>query len=314
MSLNILNITPVNKSINIPIDTTILVELDGPVDPFTVINGISLYTVSSGLWTGPDSAILDEPDISGIQENEDYVQYALRYTIDGNKIFIQPITSLLPDLTYYLSIFPGNDTSRYLSSPTTAEPTYLRDSSSDGIINILSAYTGNINGTFTLEIIGPNILDVTKNGEAVGEFEYKDGEELNLGELKISISNTFDIGDTISIDVFKAQGLTSIYKTSFVTGKYTTFEPHSQSLTVPPGNILDQLILPLKIVSTIPDNLSINNDRCNPITIKFNKPIKTDQNITSKIRITRQDILNELKRDISYYYKINNDTIKIYLV
>lgn len=314
MSLNIINITPVNGSINVLLDQTFLIEFDAPVDPFTVVNGISLYTIQNGLWSGPDLAILDSSTNNILDTTtDDYLQFSLKYTIDNNKIYITPVGSLVPDRTHFLSIFPGNDPSRYISTLTTSDPIYSIVSSGANL-NILSAYTGNDNNTFDITISANNKIDVTKGSSYVGEFPYILGEEINLGELKISLTGIFNIGDNISIDVFKAQGLTSVYKTSFTTSKYNTLTPQSEDISTLPGNILDKLEIPLTIISTIPENLSINNNRCNPITIKFNKSLNTSQDLLSKINIIKTNIITGLKRNISFYYKVNNDTVKIYLV
>jgi hypothetical protein len=314
MSLSVLNMTPVDGSINLPLDSTFLIEFDSPIDPFTVKNGISLYTISTGLWTGPDLAILDTSSNSLDNSPDEFIQYQFNYTLNGNQLFIKPTSSLVPERQHYISIFPGDDTSRFISSVTVSEPIYLRSASASGTLEIVSSYTGNTNDTFVIDILSGNRIDVTKGAIYVGEFTYQQLQEVDLGELKVSFSGSFDIGDSISIDVFKASGLTSIYKTTFETSKYNTLTPESTSLTVPPGNILDQLQNPMRIVKTIPDNVTFNNVKYNPITIKFNRPIKSPQELMDKIKIKRIDMILDQKRDINFYYKINNDTLKIFLL
>jgi hypothetical protein len=309
MALNILNITPVDKSINIPIDSSFLIEFDSPVDPFSILSGISIYTISDGLWSGPDTAILEN---SG-GTTGDYLQSSFNYTIQDNKVFIKSLQPLLAEKTYFITILPGDDATRFISSTTVSEPIYIRSIASSGTCEIVSSYIGTTNDTFAIYITAGNKIDVTKGVNYLGEFNYVNGQEVDLGELKISLNGTFDIGDGIDINVFKAGGVSSIYKTSFETSKYTTLIPQSQSLTTPPGNILSQLILPLSIVSTIPDNLSANNNKCNPIIIKFNKNISPSDNIEDKINIKRISMDTSRISSISFYYKINNNILKLFM-
>lgn len=309
MALNVLNITPVDKSINIPIDSTFLVEFDSPIDPFTILNGISIYTIADGLWSGPDTAILENHDGT----TGDYIQASFSYTLEDNKVFLKPIEPLLKEKTYFITVLPGNDSTRFVSSSTVSDPTYIKSTASSGSCEILSSYTGTNNSTFTIDITGVNTVDITKGLEYLGEFTFTPGVELDFGELSISLNNLFDIGDQIIINVFKASGVTTIYKTSFETSKYITLTPQSTSLTVPPGNILSQLVTPLKIIGTIPEDLSVNNEKCNPVVIKFNKPIKPDDNIIDKIKIKRTSVDTSVINSISFYYKITNNTLKIFM-
>lgn len=310
--LNILNITPINNSINIPIDSEFLIEFDQPVDPFSIGFGINIYTIGDGIWSGPDLAILDTKLDTPATYGE-FQPYEFSYNINNNRIYIKTSKALMPERIHYISILPGNDATRFVSKPTFSAPVYERIATSSGILEVVSSYVGSENTTYIIDIVGVDKIDVIKGTQYINEFTFTNRQEIDLGDIKVSLTGTFDIGDTINIDVFKAEGLESIFKTTFTTAKYTTFNPQSQSLTVPPGNILNQESIPFKIVKTIPENMSIDNNRYNPITIKFNKNIDTHQNIMDKIRITKTDFTTSKKVDISYYYKINGDTIKIYL-
>ncbi len=309
MSLNVLNITPVDKSINIPIDSTFLIEFDSPIDPFTILNGISLYTIADGLWSGPDTAILENHDGT----TGDYIQASFSYTIEDNKVFLKPIEPLLQEKTYFITVLPGNDSTRFVSLLTVEEPTYIKSIPSSGACEILSSYTGIDNSTFTIDITSPSTIEITKGITYLGEYTFTPNEELDIGELSMSFNNLFNIGDQIVINVFKASGVSIIYKTSFETSKYITLTPQSTSLTVPPGNILSQLVSPFKIIGTIPEDFSINNEKCNPIVIRFNKPIKIDDNIIDKIKIKRTSVDTSKVSLISFYYRITGNTLKIFM-
>lgn len=308
MSLNVLTVTPSNNSINIPIDNNIVITFDSNLDPFSILNGITLYTENQGLWSGPDLALLDTKYRDVLDFSTDYVTFPVTYTVTNNTVTLTPTIPLLPNKEYFVSIFPGNNAERFVSTITVQEPEYTRDGTSTGTVNITSSYTGTTNGTYLLTFTGARSFSASFGATYLDDYSFTtDNEVVNLGNIKISFTGTFDSGDIIEIDVVQAGGLSSIVKTSFTTSSLTT--------TVPISDKLKELVLDsdLYIVQTIPQNLSINNAKCNPITIKFNKNIDPSQDIINKIIITKKSFDARPEKIVSYYYKITNNIIKIYL-
>lgn len=308
MSLNVLTVTPSNNSINIPIDNNIVITFDSNVDPFSILNGITLYTENQGLWSGPDLALLDTKYRDVLDFSTDYVTFPVTYTVTNNTVTLTPTIPLLPNKEYFVSIFPGNNAERFVSTVTVQEPEYTRDGTSTGTVNITSSYTGTTNGTYLLTFTGARSFSASFGATYLDDYSFTTNNEvINLGNIKISFTGTFDSGDVIEIDVVQACGLSSIVKTSFITSSLTT--------TVPVSDKLKELVLDsdLYIVQTIPQNLSINNAKCNPITIKFNKNIDPSQDIINKIIITKKSFDARPEKIVSYYYKITNNIIKIYL-
>lgn len=307
MALIVTSITPSHNSINIPLDSKIQIIFNQEIDPFTVHSGISIYTLSDSTWSGPDLSILDTKydEVTSIGDN--YIYYDFSYTIDGNILNIELTKPLIQDRKHYISIYPGNNATRFLSSKTVESPVYTRIGSSAGIVNITSPYIGSNNSSFEILVTDINTVNVSKSGSFLGSFEFIEGQEINIGELKFSITGSFDIGDLIDIDVFAAVGCSVLYKSEFVTNKYLISAPVSNNITN------TNLLLP-EIVATIPEDLSVNNDKVNPIIIKFNKNIDNTQDMSDKIKITKINIDTNKKRNITYYYKIENNILKIYML
>lgn len=318
MELIVSSITPIDAALNQPIDSKITIEFNQPIDPFTVQKGISLYTPTDKLWIGSELSILDTryKDVMDIGEEYSYFQYD--YTINGNILTITPQESLLPERKYYIAIFPGNDASRYVSSLTVSDPVITRVGSSDGSVNILSSFLGNTACSIELTFNGAGSFDVVKDGLTyIGSFNYIENEEVSLGSdlgnLKISVSGAFDDGDTVDIDLFPASGTTSIYRTSFTTSKYTQAIPSKQSVRVTDLSQVSIARAKLAIIKSIPENNSINNARCNPVTLKFNATIDPNQNLSEIIIVKRKHIITDVERRINFFYKITGDTVKLFL-
>lgn len=311
MALNILSITPQNLSTNNLIDTNIIITFSANIDPFTLASGISLYTTTSGLWSGPDLAKLDTVYRDVLDTSGEYIQVPVRYTVNNNIVTIEPQVALIPNKEYYISIFSGTDITKFVSTLTTSEPEYERISNSAGIVNITSAYIGLVDGSYQLIFSSETNFSLTFNSTILGEYALptEDNTELNIGDLNISFTGTFNAGDTVTIDVLKGTFLDAIFKSKFSTGSYEYEEPISEQLD---NTNLSQSVL--YVTQTIPTDLSINNYRCNPITIKFNKNLNNTQNLLNKIRITKET--NDLRpiKNVNFYYKIINDTLKIYLL
>jgi hypothetical protein len=304
MDLLALNSTPLAGSISVPLDTKIEIEFNQPIDPFTVQNGIALYTLTNGLWTGPELSILDNQWSDVLDTSGEYTYFPFNFTIEGSKVKISPTVSLVADKKYYLTVLPGNDPLRYLSKSTISAFT----KSSSGTVNVLSPYTGSSSATYSITIASSGSLDVLKNGIYLGAFSYIINQPINLGDITISLNGTWLHNDTISFDCYKAEGTKSILKIDFTTSKYTITTPTSTII-----HTLSDHAIPLRVISTIPDHESVNNTKCNPIVIRFNKNLNPDQDVSRYINIRRYDIETGLSVPLNYYCNIAGDTLKVYL-
>jgi hypothetical protein len=304
MDLLALNSTPLTGSISVPLDTKIELEFNQPIDPFTVQNGIVLYTLTSGLWTGPELSILDNQWSDVLDTSGEYTYYPYNFTIEGNKVKITPSISLAADKKYYLTVLPGDNPLRYLSKSTISAFT----KSSSGAVNALSSYTGSTSATYAITIASSGTLDVLKNGAYLGLFNYIINQPINLGDITISLNGTWRHDDTISFECYKAEGTKSILKVDFTTSKYATTTPTSTII-----HTLSDSTIPLRVMSTIPDHESVNNTKCNPIVIRFNKELSPDQDVSRYINIRRYDIDDGKSVPLNYYCNITGDTLKVYL-
>lgn len=317
MSLIVNSITPANNVLNIPIDSQIVIELDQEVDPFTISTGIAIYTPTDQLWIGSAMSVLDTEhrEVMDIGEEYSYLQYSS--SISGNTITLTPLVSLLPDRKYYIAIFPGDDASRYLSAKTYSDPEYFRVGQSDGELTVTSAYSGDENIVFTFNFNGDNTFDLLRDGlEYIDTFSYVAGEEFDLGGLgliTISLSGTFDNRDALTLDVFAAVGTSTLYRNSFTTSEYETVTPEQQSVKI---TSLSEALgeKQVQLINSIPEDLSINNLRINPITLKFNQSLQEGENLADKITIRRKDLITGQVKRIGYHYSINGNTIKLFMV
>jgi hypothetical protein len=313
MALTVTAITPSDADNNVAIDRKIIIEFNGPVDPFTVAKGISVYCDVENLWSGPDLASLDSKYRDVLEIGKDYAYYPYSYTIVGNIVTLSLGVSMLPDKQHYVSVLPGNDASRYISEPTTGVPVYNKANPlDDGAIEILSPYNGTIDGVYTVAFNAADKIDVVFEGNYLGEFIYTPNEEVNLGDISISISGAWALLDEATIPVFKATGVDAIYKSVFTTTKYETLTPTSVRIE---EKLKAQSVLnSLKIVGTIPQGLSVNNDKCNPIVLKFSAPVDELQDFVNSIRVSKTSLTTGRIKAVKYYVKAVGDTVKIYLV
>jgi hypothetical protein len=313
MNLLVNSILPQDGTLNVPIDSDIVVEFDQDIDPFAIISGISIYTQTDQQWIGSELSILDTKhrEVMDIGEDYSYIQYA--YTVQENTVTITPLTSLLPNRKYYIAVFPGDDVDRYVSAITSSNIAYTRSGTSEGTVEIVSAYSGAESASYSLLFDGLGSFDVIKDGTVlVGSFEYTEGEEVNIGNIKVSVFGLFDDTDTADFDVFEANGVSNIYKTSFTTSEYETATPEQQSVKI--TTLSGRTSGKIKLVSSVPGNMSINNSRVNPIVLKFSKPVDPNQDLLSLISITKKDMNTSITRSVSYYYKINSNIVKLYLL
>lgn len=312
--LQVLDIQPANNSIDISIDSKIRITFDQAIDPFSVSNGISLYTPTDGQWIGPEASILDTELKDVLDIGQDYSYFSYDFTIEGNTVIITPQASLLPERKFYVAVYPGSDAERYISASTVSTLTYERAGVSEGTVNIVSSYLGEENGSYRLDFDGNGNFDLTRDGSVyLGQFSYTENSVVELDDINLSITGSFDAGDTVSFDVFTAQGTDSIYRVSFTTSQYKTFEENFQSTEI--TTIESAQVIPsIKLVNSIPDNLSVDNTRINPITLKFSESLDLNQDISSEIVIRLKDIDTGRVRRVNYYYKINNEILKLYLL
>ena len=316
MSLLVNSILPANAADNVPIDSNIVIELDQEADAFTVATGIAVYTPTDQTWIGSELSILDTAnrEIMDIGEEYSYLKYS--HTVVGNTITITPLASLLPDRKYYVAVFPGNDAKRYLSAKTYSDIVYTRIAASTGELDVTSAYCGTENATFELTFDGLGEFDLLKDGvEFVGTYSYTSGEEFDLGDLgviNVSITGTFDSGDTLSVDTYAAIGTATLYRNSFTTSQYATATPEQQSVKITTlGEALGET--KIQLVNSIPENLSVNNSKVNPITLKFNQALDTGLDLADKISIKRKSLITGETKRIGYHYVINGNTAKLFM-
>jgi hypothetical protein len=314
MSLLINSILPANNVVDIPIDSDIIIEFDQEVDPFTINAGISIYTKTDQQWIGSELSILDTKyrEVMEIGEEYSYLQYA--HTVNGNIVTITPLASLLPNRKYYIAVFPGNDSERYVSIKTYSGIVYTRVGASDGAVEITGAYTGVAAATYKLIFTGANSFDLVKNGtEYIDSYSYVTNEELSLGFISISINGTFDNGDTAELDVFPAVGVENVYRNIFTTSEYETALPEQQSHKI---TNLEELFgtKKLQIVGSVPEDLSVNNLRINPIILKFNQELNSNPIAKEDIQIKRKNLLTGEARSIEYFYQKNGSLLKIFMI
>ena len=314
MSLSIFSIDPQNLRIDTPIDSNVVIEFDQPVDPFTIENGISLYVLSEGMWTGPELSTLDSKfsDVLSVGNENTYFQYSYTLNADMTQVTLVPALGLLPNRKHFVQILPGNDATRYISARTYADPIYTRAAVSTGTISVKSAFIGKANENYVIDFSADatgaiNTIDVVKSGTYLGSF--KTVGDINLGDITVSFDGSFDVGDSIELDVFPASGVTEIYQTSFTTDEYNTVAVSSFKI-----ESLDQLMTdPLTIVDIFPKNGSINNQKINPIVIKFNKPLAPNQDLTELLDLTKVSISSGEERKVGFIPVINGNVVKLYL-
>lgn len=305
--LNIVSIYPSDKSINIPVDNKIQITFNEPIDQFTIHNGISLYTTSDGIWTGSELSKLDTKYSDVLSVSDDYHNVQYTYTINDNILTIIPSSNLLDNKTYYISIFPGTDFTRVVSTKTFDTP--IVTSASSGTIEVVSSYLGNDNGTYNLNFTGSNTFDLAFNLIYQDSLTFEGSEEISLGNINIKLNGIFSLGDVIEIPVYKGSSVESLYKTCFTTNKYTVSQPTSQKID---DNTYNEEPI-FNITNSIPENNSVNNSPCNPITIRFNSNINPTQDLLNKISIKRISLIDGKTKLLNYKYRIFNNILKIYL-
>jgi hypothetical protein len=306
MNLSIISINPPNGSVNTFLDIPISIEFSQPVDPFTIKNGIGLYTIKKATF-GENPIQIETNYSEYVNLIDDYAYFDYNYTIEGNIVTISPIVRLFPDCQYYITVFPGDNGERHVSKATVASPVYTRTASSVGVLNVVTYYKGNNEAIYQILINAGNSFDVLKDGVFQDSFTYTDSVPVSIdNNIGFSLTGVFDEGDLITLNCFPTEGLTSLYQTTFSTSKYVIVEPTSQTI--------ESLGIPLELISSHPKNFSVNNQRCNPITLTFSRNLDTEQNILNNIEITKRDYDTGLTSNITYYYKIMGNILRLYLI
>lgn len=313
MALQILSSTPTSNAVSVPIDTKIQLGFNNPVDPFTIPYGVSIYSIGANTMTGPLMSELDVSsyDVKDPFDNISMVEYS--YTVSGNDVTLTPLEPLSGGLKYYVQVVPGDDVSRFLSTKTFIDPVYSKAvSSHNGEMNVTSSYTGAQEAVYLLSITGSGAFDLMKDNIYQDSLTYEEGVEFIIDKkISASINGEFTVGDTIELVCFPAEGVTSIYKISFTTANYTTATVQSTRIE---DKIYKNLINNLKIVSIMPAPFSINNERCNPVIVRFNNTLDPLQDLTDQIKVYKANLETGVARKIVNYYQIQGSTLKIYLV
>ena len=316
MSFNLLTCNINNNDISIPIDTNIELSFSSPVEEFSVPNGISIYSLSSQTWTGSLMSQMDSKtsDVKSQADQVNIVEYS--YTVSGSNVYIKPNKPLEQKIKYYIQLAPGLDPSRFVTASTYDAPNYnyINPSISTGLVEVTSPYSGKSNCIFTLTFNNQNEFDLSINNIYDGTHRFTQYKEFTINKmLNISINGIFNNGDTVVINCYAPVGLSTINKIAFTTSEYI-------EATVKSTNIEDKLYASMlsefKIVSTIPSSMSVNNNRVNPIIIKFNKTLNAVNlsDIVEKIRIFKLNFSNGSTKKITFYPKADGNILKLYMV
>lgn len=315
MSLNLLTCNINNNDIAIPIDTEIELTFSSHIEKFSALNGISIYSIGSQTWTGSMMSQMDSKtsDVKSKADQVNIVEYS--YTVSGSNVYIKPNSNLDQKTKYFIQVAPGSDPSRFVTSSTYDEPIYSYvNQSSNGILEILSPFTGKSNCVYTFTFNSNTKFDLSVDGIYDGEYTFEQYKEIKINKnLRISLNGIFASGDTATVHCYAPVGLSTLTKIAFTTSEYI-------ESTVKSTNIEDKLysafLSDFKIISTIPSSMSVNNTRVNPIIIKFNRSIDGSniQDIVDKIRIFKLNFNNGSTKRINFYPQIKDNILKLYLI
>lgn len=313
MAFTVLTSSPANGDQAVPLDTSIQLEFSQPPELFTVQNGISLYSIGAQTWTG---SMMSQKDAatSDVKSSTDQITLVeCSYSVSGSNVTIKPTSLLQKNTQYYIQIAPGTDTAKVLTAATYDTPIYsYATSGNNGVIEITSPYTGASNVVYELLFSSDSGFDLMVDGIYKDSYTFVQFQQFLLNKnINISINGTFGIGDIATINLYTPVGLSTLCKFSFVTSEYTSDVPQSTRIE---DKLYKALLDELKVVSTIPPSLSVNNTRVNPIIIKFNKQLDQFQDIASSIKVFKINLETGSAKKINYYPQVNGDTVKIYMV
>lgn len=308
MALTVLLSSPQNNDISIPIDSEMQLTFSKPVDEFTVLNGISIYSIGAQTWTGSLLSSKDSltSDVKSGSDEIDIIEFSA--AVSGANVLITPTKSLNANTQYYLQVVPGEDPSRFLSAQTTDAAIYSLGAS--GTVNILSAYSGILTGIYTLLFTSPTTFDVLFDGIFSNSYTFSTNPITIEDNLTLSISSGFKLSDTATINVYAPEGLSTICKITFTTSQYQSDAPTSIKIE---DKLYANVVNELKVVNTIPPAFSVNNNCVNPVTIKFNRAIDSMQELSEKIKIHKINIETGDIRRIKYTATVNGAIVKLYL-
>ena len=315
MSLNLLTCNINNNDIAIPIDTEIELAFSAPLEKFSILNGISIYSIGSQTWTGSMMSQMDSKtsDVKSASDQINIVEYS--YTISGANVYIKPKKNLDQKTKYYIQFAPGTDPTRFITSATYDDPIYTyANQASNGTMEIVSPFTGKSNCVYTFTFSSSTKFDLSIDGIYENEYKFDQYKEFKVNKnLSISLNGIFSSGDVITVHCYAPLGLSTLAKIIFTTSEYA-------ESTVKSTNIEDKLyssfLSDFKIISTIPSSMSVNNTRINPIIIKFNRSLDGNniQDILDKIRIFKLSFNNGSTKRINFYPQVKDNILKLYMI
>jgi hypothetical protein len=309
MALTVLLSEPQNTDISVPIDTKLKLIFSKPVDKFTVLNGITLYSIGAQQWTGSLLSSKDSltSDVKSDAGQIDVIDFSVE--ISGANVDIYPTQKLKQTTQYFLQVAPGNDPTRFTSAQTTDTPIYSVAAS--GQVHITSAYTGNVATTFQLIFTSATDFDLMVGGI----FKDSYSSTLNIPvllnkEISVSIGAGFIANDTATFNVYPAEGLATLCKIAFTTSNYEETAPKSIKIE---DKLYANVLNELKIINTIPAPWSMNNQNVNPIIIKFNRDIDSTQDLLEKIKIHKLNIETGDIKKIKFIPELAGNVLKLYM-
>lgn len=309
MSISILSSTPNNGDVSVNIDSSIDLVFSKPVDGFSVLNGITIYSIESQTWTGSMMSQKDAltSDVKSVSGEVSAIEFSV--AVSGSNVTILPNQPLKQKTEYFIQLAPGSDVTRFVSAQTFDEPIYSDGAS--GTINLVSSYTGKTNKIYKLAFSSSTEFDLMIDDIYSDTITFSSGSEILIdNSIRLTIDDLFILGDTATINVYASEGLSSLYKISFITSQYTIEAPTSVRIE---DKLYASVLNELKVINSIPAPFSINNKKCNPIVIKFNRAIDSLQDLQSCISIHKVSLDNSSIKKIGYVYELNGSILKIYM-
>lgn len=316
--LTIITIDPHDTATSVGIDTKVLIEFSEPVYSPSINYGINIFTERPAQWYGNQASIMDtaNSDVFNIGQQTEIINGTFTLDEYGTIVTFTPSSSLKPDTTYTIQVLPGIDPERYITKNLFSTFSYTYTSNTQQILTLTRPYKGladiDIELTFGYDSQAlPPIytIDAIVNGTRYYSIDYIKGEEFNIEGVYLTASDYFAVGDTVTFNAYAPEGLTSVVQTSFTTSYYETATVESKKLD-------DELYRinysEIRILETTPKDLTINNVRCNPLTVKFNKILDPIQDLTDNISAVKYDMITGNAYKLNTQGKISSDTIKLY--
>ena len=315
MALNLLTCNISDGDVLVPIDSNIELSFSGEVEKFSIVNGISIYSIGSQTWTGQMMSQMDAKtsDVKSKADQINIVEYS--YSVSGNNVIITPKAQFDKKTKYYIQLAPGGDPKRFLTSATYSLPVYsYATSGSNGVVEITKPFIGKSNCVYKFVFSDSDTFDLMIDDIYEDTYNFKQYEEFTLNKsLTISMNGIFQTGDIVTIDCYTPLGISTLTKITFTTSDYV--EATVKSTTIE-DKLYSSFLSEFKIVSTIPSSMSVNNTRINPIIIKFNRALDgVDLNsLIDKIRIFKLSFNNGSTKKINFYPQVKDNILKLYLI